>query len=112
MNTPRLDKLFEFLQKAPTDAFTLYSIAYEYMNQGKNESAVTFFTQLLELNPEYVGAYYHLGKTLEKLNKPQKADAIYQTGIGIARKKADFHALAELTSARNSLLGLDYEDEV
>ena len=112
MNSPRLEKLFEFLKKAPNDAFTLYSIAYEYMNTGEHESAKDYFNRLLEADPLYIGAYYHLGKTLEKLKLPESAAQVYLEGISMAQKKPDFHALAELNTARNALLGLDYEDEV
>jgi tetratricopeptide (TPR) repeat protein len=112
MNSPRLEKLFEFLKKAPNDVFTLYSIAYEYMNRGEQESAKDYFNQLLKVDPQYVGAYYHLGKTWEKLQQPEEAAAVYLRGIAVAQKKPDFHALAELNSARNALLGLDYDDDV
>lgn len=112
MNSLRLNKLLEFLEKAPNDAFTLYSIAYEYMNAGQYEAASQYFQQLLQADPQYVGAYYHLGKTLEKLKLSEEAEKVYQQGILVAQSKPDFHALAELNSARNSLLGLDYDDEV
>ncbi|MEZ4825827.1 MAG: tetratricopeptide repeat protein [Bacteroidia bacterium] len=103
----RLQQLLSFLETAPTDSFTLYSVAYEYLSLGETETAIKYFQQLKSLHPEYIGTYYHLGKALEKSGDKTTAAEIYQSGIDMANKLRDRHALAELQTAFNELL---YED--
>lgn len=97
--TPRLTQLFAFLEADPSDAFTRYSIAYEYTQSKQWEEAIFHYTKLLEDHPTYVAAYYHLGKTYEQLNAGEQARTTYETGIAAARNARDRHALAELQSA-------------
>jgi tetratricopeptide (TPR) repeat protein len=112
MNNDKLDTLLKFLEADPEDAFTLYSIAYEYNKRQEYEKAVTYFRQLRELHPDYVGLYYHLGKALEALQQTDEAEQAYRQGMSIARREGELHSLSELQSALNKVLGLDYEDEV
>lgn len=112
MKQDRLSQLLQFLERAPKDAFTLYSIAYEFLNRNEHEKALKYFRDLKNIDPNYTGTYYHLGKTLEKLDRKKEAIGIYKEGIQITQKLRDFHALSELRTALNSALGLDYEDEV
>ncbi|MDX2248652.1 MAG: tetratricopeptide repeat protein [Bacteroidia bacterium] len=100
----RLQQLLSFLETAPNDAFTLYSVAYEYLNQSEILTAIKYFEQLKSLHPEYIGTYYHLGKSLEKIKDKQAAALVYQSGIEVARKLKDRHALAELQTALNEVL--------
>lgn len=104
MIPPRLKQLLGFLETAPQDAFTLYSVAYEYLNMEETETAIKYFDQLKSLHPEYIGTYYHLGKALEKIGNKNTAEEVYQAGITIAQKNKDRHALAELQTALNELL--------
>ncbi|TAE49587.1 MAG: tetratricopeptide repeat protein [Bacteroidetes bacterium] len=97
--TERLSHLFHFLEASPTDSFTLYSIAYEYMNQGKYQEALSYFERLKSVDPAYVGLYYHLGHTLIYLGKPSDAMIVFREGIEVARQKRDFHAQGELQRA-------------
>lgn len=103
MNQDTLNRLFSFLEKDPEDAFTLYSIAYEYAKGDQHLSAIQYFQKLRKVHPQYVGLYYHLGKSYEKEQQEEKAAAIYQEGIKMARQQRDTHALSELQNALNEL---------
>lgn len=111
MHTERLTQLFSFLEIDPKDSFTLYSIAYEYLQNDEWDLAIEYFERLKNLHPDYVGTYYHLGKTLERIGKQEKAIAIYREGMVQAQKKKAFQPLSELQGALNSALGLDFEDD-
>jgi len=111
MSASRLAKLLEFLESDPNDPFIVYALATEYNNQNDTEKAYSFYLQLTEKHPDYVGTYYHLGKLLEKDNQKDKAIEIYQKGMQVARNKRDMHAFSELQGAYNSAAGLDYEDD-
>ncbi len=111
MQSTRLNKLLEFLEAEPNDPFVLYAIATEYNTQGDSEKALSYYLQLIEKHPDYVGTYYHLGKLYEKNQETEKAIEIYKMGMFEARKKGDNHAHSELQGAFNSAMGLDYEDD-
>ena len=107
----RLSALLAFYAEDPDDAFTRFAIASEYLKQDNKAEALSFFEQLVQDNPSYVGTYYHLGKLYELLER--KADAVrtYQEGILVANKLRDFHARAELQDALLSAQGFGFEDE-
>ena len=107
MMSPRLKQLFDFLQVAPTDSFTLYSIAFEYLTMEDFEQAIEYFNKIINLDPEYIGTYYHLGKTLERVGKLEEAIEVYKTGIPLAFKMKERNSHRELNEALNLALGLD-----
>ncbi|MEL7533513.1 MAG: tetratricopeptide repeat protein [Bacteroidota bacterium] len=111
MDNPRLQRLFDFLKKAPNDAFTLYSIAYEYQQMEDWAEAQKHFERLKSLHPDYIGLYYHLGAVLERQGQNEQAVDIYKAGIALAQQKRERHALSELQSALNTALGLDDEED-
>lgn len=109
MNHPRIQQLFDFLQKAPHDSFTLYSIAYEYLRLEENEQALTYFQKLKQLHPDYMGTYYHLGACLEKLGRTAEAIATYEAGIVEGQRQRDRHAVSELQRALMAAKGEEEE---
>jgi len=100
----RLTQLLKFLEESPGDSFILYSIAHEYQIQGDLAQALKYFSQLQELDPDYVGSYYHLGKVYHQLDNPEKAREIYEKGIVIANKQGDAHSASELSRALDNLI--------
>lgn len=109
-NNSRLTQLLAFYQEDPTDPFTIYAIATEYL---KLDTAVAlrYYEQLLSEHPNYVGTYYHAAKLYLELGRPEDAEVIYQKGMKIARQEGNMHAFSELQQAFNKFKGLDYEDE-
>ena len=103
MDSSRLQLLLTFLKKAPNDAFTLFSIAHEYMKKSQYSTAITYFEQLEQIDPSYVGAYYHFAKALIEINKPEDAIVVLEKGIKEAERQKDRHNLAELKSLLNEL---------
>lgn len=104
MMSQRLQQLFQFLEQVPDDSFTLYSIAYEYLNQGDVDHAMEYFIRLRDVDPDYVGLYYHLGKTYERVEDFKAALEVYDEGLKIAQKQHDLHAFQELQRARQQAL--------
>jgi tetratricopeptide (TPR) repeat protein len=99
----RLEQLQSFLEEDPNDPFLKYAIATEYKSMNKLEEALACFYSLLETNPDYVATYYHLGKTLETLNRNEEAIKIYEQGIQVAMKMKDHHSARELREALQQL---------
>lgn len=108
----RLKQVLAFLEAAPEDAFSLYSVAYEYMRAGDLPQAEAYFLRLRALHPGYTGLYYHLGQVQQQRGDTAAAEATLREGLVVARRAGDAHAGRELQRALDALLGLDYEDEV
>ena len=99
----RLKQLKTFLEASPEDDFLLFAIAKEYEQLLDTTQALHFYTKLKDMNPNYVGTYYHLGKLYEKLNDHEKAINTYEAGMAVAKKENDRHAYSELQTALDDI---------
>jgi tetratricopeptide (TPR) repeat protein len=95
----RLAALRNMLEQDPRNAFARYSMAMEHVNRGDHMQAMDAFEALLATDPDYVPAYYHAGRALEKLGRIDDARAMYENGMAAARRKGDQHTLSELQAA-------------
>jgi Tfp pilus assembly protein PilF len=95
----KLQKLHQFLEEDPGDAFTRYALAMEYVKEGDNATAAKFFQELIEQSPDYVGTYYHYGKLKESQNDFEGAAELYRQGIEQAKAKGDHKNQEELQEA-------------
>ena len=95
----RLAALRSMLDQDPRNAFARYGIAMEHVNRGDHAHAMEEFQTLLAADPDYVAAYYHAGRALEKLGRIDDAREMYEQGIAAARRKGDQHTLSELQAA-------------
>ena len=95
----RIQKLKEYMKTAQTDSFLQHALALEYIKVGQDEEARLLFNEILKREPTYLGSYYHLGKTLERLGDLQKALRVYKRGMEVAEKLDDPHAYREIQAA-------------
>ncbi len=101
--TARLLQLEKLLSENPKDSFVLFAIAKEYESMDQADLAREQYVQLLNGDPDYVGAYYHLGKLYEELGRETEALQTYETGIRKAEAQGDQHSKRELAEARLNL---------
>ncbi len=99
----RIDKLTEMLRENPTDSFLKHALALEFIKLGKDDDARRLFESLLNLEPGYIGSYYHLAKLLERIGETDKAIKVYEKGMEEAKRAGDNHSLSELRSAFEEL---------
>ena len=99
----RLVRLQQLLDESPNDHFLLFAIAKEYEVAGNLFAARSHYKQLLAANPEYIGAYYHLGKLHEVMENHTDALDQYEKGMIAARKVEDEHSYRELSAAKFNL---------
>jgi tetratricopeptide (TPR) repeat protein len=105
MNLDRLHLLLQMATESPKDAFTQFALAKEYEKLQDWPKALSQYENLRELDPNYVGLYYHLGKLYERLNRIPDAILTYKKGMEVAKAANDRHALSELSAAN-----LDIDD--
>lgn len=103
MSKNRLELLQEMAAQHPHDTFVGYGLAQEYANSDRLEEAVAEFRRLLQFTPDYAAAYFHGGRTLEKLGHPEEARQMYQRGIEACRRIGDEHARSEMQAALDEL---------
>ena len=96
MSSNRLETLKNLVSQDPSNSFTRYGLAMEYVNSGSLEEAVDEFRELLARNPNYAAGYFHGGQTLEKLGRIAEARALYQQGIEVTARTGDRHTQSEL----------------
>jgi tetratricopeptide (TPR) repeat protein len=101
----RIEQYRAFLEKDPNNSFARYVIAQEYLKLERVAEAVEAFRDLLGRDPDYVPAYYHGGKALERAGDMEAARELYRQGIETATRKGDGHAKAELEEALGALGG-------
>lgn len=103
MKKNRIDTLINFLKEDPQDSFVRFALAKEYEKMGTLKIALDTYEELKQMDPDYVGLYYHLGGLYIQLNEKEKAIKTFDEGITVAKKQADFHALSELHTAKTNL---------
>lgn len=99
----RIEKLKEYLENSPKDAFLRHALALEYIKAGDDAGARALFEALLADEPGYVGSYYHLAKLLERNGDEPAAIQVYEKGMEEAKKAGDNHAYGELRGAYEEL---------
>ncbi len=62
----------------------LAKIIFEEPPQGSFEIALGYFEESINLEPEYIGTYYWLGKTYQKLGRFDDTLAIFEKGIQLS----------------------------
>lgn len=100
----RIEKILEFLAQQPQDNFLKHALALEYIKMGEDQQAKDLFLEILTQSPDYIGSYYHLAKTLEKLALRTEAIEWYEKGMAAAKLAKDDHAYRELQGAYEDLV--------
>jgi Tfp pilus assembly protein PilF len=99
----RIEKLKQFLQSTPNDAFLQHALALEYVKMGDDTAALELFENIVNQTPNYVGTYYHLAKLHERQGQTEQAIAVYEKGMAEAKAAKDNHAYNELQAAYEDL---------
>ncbi|PHI19918.1 tetratricopeptide repeat protein [Lewinellaceae bacterium SD302] len=91
------------LEANPKDSFLRFALAKEYEKLGEDQKVKEIYQAILADDPDYVGTYYHLGKTLERLGEEAAAFKTYTDGMGVCKRNNEQHARSELAGARLEL---------
>ncbi len=100
---PTIEQLQDLLQKEPRDAFLNFGLAMSYRSAGRTEEALAQFDLTLEIDPNYIAAFFHKGQLQAQVSDIEGARATLTTGIETAKKVGDGHAEGEMTEFRESL---------
>ena len=95
--------MLKLLEDDSENEFVLFALAQEYSKVGNLTDSLKYYQALKQKNENYVGLYYHLAALYAELDEYDKALSTYETGIAIAKKLQDHHALSELMNAKTNL---------
>jgi Tfp pilus assembly protein PilF len=100
----RIEQLKEYLKQNPADSFLQHALALEFVKTGDDPTARKLFEKLLELEPSYVGSYYHLARLCERSHDKEAAIKWYEKGMEEAKKAGELRTFNELKAAYEELL--------
>jgi Tfp pilus assembly protein PilF len=100
----RIEILKGFLVENPSDSFSRYALALEYVKLGQHDDALREFETVKSNDPAYVATYFQLGQLYQKLGRAHEAEKTFRTGITVAAKAGDEHTRSELEGALEALL--------
>lgn len=89
--------------KNPNDSFSKFALALEFLKMDNVGKARILFEDIQNKDPDYVGVYYHLGNTYERLGRLQDARDTYERGIQVATDQNDQRTAAELNEVLTEL---------
>jgi tetratricopeptide (TPR) repeat protein len=96
----RIDQLKQFAEDEPDDPFNHYALALEYLKTDPTE-AIRLFERLSESHPHYLPTYYPYAQLLIERKETEKAESIFQKGIGMARGSKEQKTLREILALYN-----------
>ncbi len=99
----RRAKIESLLQDSPEDVFLNYAYAMEFIKESEIESAREIFAKVRKLDPDYVPAYFQEAQMLGQEDLIDEAKQILASGIDVARRTGDDHALGEMTEFMETL---------
>jgi Tfp pilus assembly protein PilF len=99
----RVEILKGFLVENPSDSFSRYALALEYVKLGQHDDALREFETVRSNDPAYVATYFQLGQLYQKLGRSHEAEKTFRSGITAAVKAGDEHTRSELEGALEAL---------
>ncbi len=95
----RIEALLSMLQTEPQDIFLNYSLGLEYVSNGNFSLAEEQFKKTLRFKPDYIPAFFHLGKLYEQNKNATEALNYYKRGLEFAKDQRNNKAINELSEA-------------
>lgn len=103
MNTERMEKLQALLTREPNDAFLNFGLAMELAKGERWEESLAQFEKTIHLDPSYIAAYFHRGKTLVNKGDLEAARRALEIGIAKAEELGEYHSKSEMEELLHSL---------
>jgi len=99
----KISQLAKNIKSDPGDTFSKFALALELLKVDQVEKAQLLFEAILKQDPDYLGAYYHLGKLYQSRGMYQPALELFEDGIKLASKKNELRTKSELSEAKIQL---------
>ena len=91
----------QFLYDTSNEAKLEYNQGVDYYKNGRYDKSMLSFRRAIELDPNYIDAYYNLGSILEYLNRNDEALTIFKQIM--VRKPDDYESVYKAANLSNKL---------
>ena len=98
-----VEDMSESNRKNPSDSFSKFALALEFLKQEEIQKARILFESVRENDPGYVGVYYHLGKLYQRIGRNIEAKKTFEEGVKVAGQQQEERTLSELQEALDQL---------
>ncbi len=98
MTADRVIQLKKMLEVDPRDTFCLYGLGMEYAKREEHGVAVSWFDQAIQIDPNYLYAYFHKAKSQAASGDLSGAEGTLQVGLKHANVSGDAKAANEIAS--------------
>ncbi|MGM0505737.1 MAG: tetratricopeptide repeat protein [Bacteroidota bacterium] len=102
MSSTRIKQLALRVRQHPDDSFSKFALALELKKTGDVRRALALFESIRTEDPDYTGVYYHLGKTCELMQDPERALEAYRQGL-VRTPDSEMRTRSELQEALDQL---------
>ena len=92
----RIEQLTSLLAAEPDDVFLHFALAMELAKVGRTDEALSYFSRVNELDPDYTAAYVQKARILTEMKQPDAARQTITAGIEAARRTAESHTAEKL----------------
>jgi len=92
-----------FVANEPENTMAWYVLAQERAKRDLFEAAMEAYRRVLKIDPSYVAAYYHGGRTLQRAGDTAAAREFLQQGLAVARDKGDMKSAGEIEELMQGL---------
>jgi tetratricopeptide (TPR) repeat protein len=99
----RRELLEEFVAADSNDSFSRYALALELEKERREFEAIAQFQEVIARDPNYVPAYYHLGRVLMRMGQIEDARAVWHRGLDAASASSDAKTRSEIQEALDAL---------
>ncbi|HJQ68914.1 MAG TPA: tetratricopeptide repeat protein [Blastocatellia bacterium] len=99
----RREMLEEFVAADPNDSFSRYALGLELEKEQRRIEAAAQFQEVIARDPNYVPAYYHLGRVLMHLQQVEDARSVWRRGLDAAAGSGDEKTRNEIQEALDAL---------
>lgn len=94
----RKQEIIELLKENNKDVFLNYALGLEYLSENNFSDAIHQFEKVIEMDKEYIPAYYQCGMAYIEINNKLKAIENLKKGLQIAIEKQSKKDIAEFKS--------------
>ena len=95
----RLEQFKEFVEMDPSDSFSRYALAMEYMGASQYQEAIEQFNEVIRISPQESAAYFQAAISCANLDQKEQGREYLHKGIAVAERINDRHARDEMQAA-------------
>ena len=100
---PSMEQLEKLLAADPDDVFLNFGLAMALAKDKRFDESISRFSRVIELDPDYVTAYFQQAKTLLESGDREGAKQVLSTGAQRAAACGDPHAKSEMDEYMKTL---------